>query len=97
MPDALENPDWFDAFWSKHEKEIPIWLRGQKKLARQLLGGVVESLGAYGKTPAGIQQIIAFARITAIMKSVGGAMTGPDPSPEDVVARVEWLVQKVKP
>jgi hypothetical protein len=97
MAETLQNPDWFDAVWAKHEKELPIWLRGQKKLARQLIGAFVESMGAYAKTPTSMQQVIAFAKVASMVKGMSGLINAPDPSPEEVVTAVERLVRKVKP
>lgn len=97
MAETLQNPDWFDAVWAKHENELPIWMRGQKKLARQLIGAVIESMGAYAKTPAGMQQVIAFAKVASMVKGMSGLINAPDPSPDEVVSAVERLMQKVKP
>jgi predicted secreted protein len=90
-------PDWFDAWWDANQAILPIWMRGQKKAARQVLAGVIQGLGQYAQTPEGVKQIIAFARITAMVKSIGSAMTTPDPSPDDVVDAVQRLLNRVKP
>ena len=98
MTDALSNPpDWFDVLWEKHHQDLPVWLRHQKKAARQLLGTVVEAMGAYAQTPDGMRQIIAFAKIAQIMKGVQGVIGSPEPAPEQVADWVERLVQRVKP
>jgi hypothetical protein len=98
MPETLQSPpDWFDAVWSKHEKDLPIYLRGQKKLARQILGGIVESLGEYAKTPEGMQQIVAFARVSSMVRGVAGVLDAPDPSPNQVADAVERLVKRFRP
>ena len=92
-------PDWFDLLWETHQTKLPIFLRNDsgKKLARELIGLAMQGAASYSTTPQGIRAIIAFSRITAIMKGAQGMLTSPDPSPEEVAAAVERLVQRVKP
>ena len=99
MPDSVQNRDWFDTFWEAHKREIPAFLRNDsfKTTARGIVRVLIEGMGREAKTPDGIRQIIAFARIAAIMKGSAGVLDAPDPSPEQVAEAVERLVQRVKP
>jgi hypothetical protein len=92
-------PDWFDTFWEKNKSRLPIYLRNDatKELARTLIGAAVMSAAQVSQTPQGVKALIAFSRITAIVKGVNGVCDSPDPSPEEVAAAVERLVQRVKP
>jgi hypothetical protein len=97
MADALTNPDWFDSWWDANQSVIPIWLRGQKKAARQILAGVIQGLGSYAQTPEGVKQVLAFARIYAIIRGTQNVFDSPDPSPDQVADAVQRLVDRVKP
>jgi hypothetical protein len=97
MPDALENPDWFDAWWEENQRLIPVWLRTQKKAARMVLAGVIEGLGKQASTPEGVRMIVAFGKIATIVKGARGVIDSPNPSPDDIAEAVERLVQRVKP
>jgi hypothetical protein len=97
MNELAEHPDWFDRFWEQHSKDLPIFLRGQKKAARHLLGAAVEAMGAYAQTPDGVQKVVAFAKIARIVIGARGVLGSPDPSPNEVVAEVQRLVDQVKP
>jgi hypothetical protein len=97
MTELAEHPDWFDRFWEQHSKDLPIFLRGQKKAARLLLGAAVEAMGAYAQTPAGVQKIVAFAKIASIVQGTRGVLETPDPTPKQVADAVQRLVDRVKP
>lgn len=92
-------PDWFDAFWESQKQHLPAFLRNDagKKIARAALETAIQSGAQYATTPQGIRGLIAMARITAIIKGVTGVCDAPDPSPEDVAAAVERLVQRLRP
>jgi hypothetical protein len=98
MVETIQQPDWFDRFWDEHKDKLPVYLRGQKKAARLILAGVIEALGKQATTPEGVRSIIAFAKISSIVKGTRGVLDSPDPSPEQVADAVEKLVQRmVKP
>jgi hypothetical protein len=97
MTELVEHPDWFDRFWEQHSKDLPIFLRGQKKAARLLLGAAIEAAGVYGQTPQGVQQIVAFAKVASILQGARGVLESADPSPNEVAAAVQRLVDRVKP
>lgn len=92
-------PDWFDSFWESQKHNIPVFLRNDagKKLAKAALDAAIQSGAQAATTPQGIRGLIALARITVILKGTTGVLDAPDPSPEDVAAAVERLVQRVKP
>ena len=97
--DIQPASDWFDRLWSENESRLPIYLRNDamKKTARGIIGNLIEGAGSFAKTPEGVRQIVAYARIAAILKGVSGVTSAPDPSPEQVAEMVERLVQRVKP
>lgn len=99
MTSPAHIPDWFDVLWESHQHKLPFLLRNDagKKLAREILGMAIQGVVTYSKTPRGVRALIAFSRIQAIVKGVQGVCDSPDPSPEEVAAAVERLVQKVKP
>jgi hypothetical protein len=97
VTELVEHPDWFDRFWEQHSKDLPIFLRGQKKAARHLLGAAVEAAGTYGQTPAGVQKIIGFAKVVSILQGARGVLESADPTPEQVAAAVQRLVDRMKP
>ena len=99
MTSPARIPDWFDVFWSQHRDKLPVLLRGDstKEFARKLLGTATEEAAKYSTTPGGVRALIAFSRVAAIVKGVNGVCDSPDPSPEEVAAAVERLVQRVKP
>jgi hypothetical protein len=100
MPRDLQPAaDWFDKFWNEHRTDIPVFLRNDafKETARKLVRVLMEGMGKQATTPEGIRQIVAYARIAAILKGVNGVANAPDPSPEQVADMVERLVQRVKP
>jgi hypothetical protein len=98
MGSALENsPDWFDAWWEQNQTFLPIWIRGQKKAARQVLAGLITAMGQQATTPEGVRVILAFGKIASIVKGARGVLDSPNPTPEEVTVAVERLVQKVKP
>jgi hypothetical protein len=97
MPEAINNPDWFDVWWDQNQKLIPTWLRGQKKAARLVVAGLIDAMGKQASTPEGIRMIVAFGRIATSVKRVRGVMNEPDPSPDQVAEFVERLVERVKP
>lgn len=92
-------PDWFERLWEEHAHKLPILLRNDsgKKLARQLVAVVIDSLGQFAKTPEGVRQIVAYARIYSILKGSQGVIDAPNPTPEQVADAVQKLVEKVKP
>jgi len=92
-------PDWFDALWETHREKVPLFLRNDtgKKLLRDALGAAMQGAASYSTTPSGIRAIIAFSRISAIVKGVNGVCDAPDPSPEQVAEAVERLMKRVKP
>jgi hypothetical protein len=96
---AAPPRDWFDDFWEKNKLDIPIFLRSDsfKEIARGFLRAAIEGMGQQATTPEGIRQIIAFARIAAILKGTQGVIDSPNPSPEQVAEAVERLVKRVKP
>jgi hypothetical protein len=91
--------DWFDNLWDQASPNLPIYLRGQsvKDQARGLVGLGIEALAQQAKTPEGIRQVVAFARIASIMRGAQNVVDAPDPTPEEVVEQVERLVKRVKP
>jgi len=100
MTNALQTPDWFDRLWESSIKaKLPLLLRTEaiKKLAREAVGTATETLGALAKTPEGMRQVVAYGRIFAAVRGLQGVFSSPDPSPEEVAAFVERLVDKVKP
>lgn len=92
-------PDWFDVLWETHQSKLPILFRNDagKKLARELVGVAISGAASYSTTPQGIRALVAFSRIAAILKGTQGVLDSPDPSPEEVAAAVERLVQRVEP
>jgi hypothetical protein len=92
-------PDWFDRLWDAQSHKLPIYLRNDsgKKVARSFVAGMIETLGAAAKTPEGMRQVVAYARIAAILRGSRGILDQPDPSPEQVADAVERLVQRLKP
>ena len=92
-------PDWFDVLWETHAAKIPLVFRNDvgKKIARDLVSVAISGAASYSTTPQGIRTIIAYSRILAILKGSAGVLTSPDPTPEEVAAAVERLVQRVKP
>jgi hypothetical protein len=99
MTTPARIPDWFDSLWETHSHRLPFFLRSDtgKDLVRKLAGDVIQEFAKQATTPKGIQSLIAFSRITAILKGVQGVCDSPDPSPEEVAAAVERLVQRVRP
>lgn len=100
MPESVQIRDWFDDIWdTKVSPTLPVYLRSAsiKQLARGAVRVLIESMGAHAKSPDGIRQVIAFARITAIMRGRTDVMGAADPTPEQVADAVERLVQRVKP
>jgi hypothetical protein len=92
-------PDWFETFWQEQKHRLPIYLRGDatKELARGLVGAAIQTAAKTSTTPQGVRALIAFSRVAAIVRGVNGVCDSPDPSPEEVTAAVERLVQRVKP
>jgi hypothetical protein len=92
-------PDWFDTLWEQQKMRLPVYLRNDatKKLAREMIGVMVQAGAQAAATPQGVRALIAFSRIAAIVKGVNGVCDSPDPSPEEVAAAVEQLMQRVKP
>ncbi len=92
-------PDWFDVLWETHQHRLPFVLRNDmgKKIARDMLGLAIQGAASYSTTPPGVRALIAFSRVAAIVKGVNGVCDSPDPTPEEVAAAVERLVQRVKP
>ena len=103
MTTLTRSPDWFDAFWEEIKPRIPIYLRTDafKKMARELSSTLsdyaIQEAAKKAATPQGVRVVIAFARVTAILKGAQGVCDSPDPTPEEVAAAVERLVQRVKP
>lgn len=99
MTTPARIPDWFDVFWSQHRDKLPILLRSDttKEFARKLAGDMIQGAAQHATTPQGVRALIAFSRVAAIVKGVNGVCDSPDPSPEEVAAAVERLVQRVKP
>lgn len=92
-------PDWFETFWAEHKHRLPTYLRNEatKNLARTMVAAAVQGAAQSATTPQGVRALIAFSRIAAIVKGVNGVCDSPDPTPEEVAAAVERLVQRVKP
>ena len=103
MTTLTQSPDWFDALWEQHKHKLPPYLRSEpvKKLAREMIGPLsdfaLQEAARKAATPDGIRVIVAFARVTAILKGAQGVCDSPDPTPEEVAAAVERLVKRVKP
>lgn len=95
----IPAPDWFDSFWDSQKHNLPTFLRNEagKKLARAALDAAIQSGAQYAATPQGIRAVIAFARISAMLRGIQGVCDAPDPSPEQVVDGVERLLNRVKP
>ncbi len=91
-------PDWFDSLWAQYESKLPIYLRNEatKKVARIFLDEAIQMIGAYSRTEKGVAQIVAYARIAAIVKGIGAVSNAPDPSPEQVAEAVQKIVDKLK-
>lgn len=97
---ATAPPAWFDKFWEQESPKLPIYLRGDtiKNLAWAMFQVFIDYAGKYVKTPDGMKDAIAFARISAIVKGSRAVMDAPDPSPEQVVEAVQRMVDRgVKP
>ena len=92
-------PDWFDRFWQQIEPKLPFLLRNPatKELAKDVLGIILNGVTQYAQTAEGMRQIVAFARIAAVLKGTRGVLESPDPSPEEIAAAVERLVERIKP
>ena len=99
MTTPARIPDWFDLFWEEQKSKLPVLLRNDsvKKLARDMMDVALKGMAYQATTPQGIRALIAFSRIAAIVKGVNGVCDAPDPSPEEVAAAVERLMQRVKP
>lgn len=92
-------PDWFDTFWEANKLRLPVWARNDsaKQLARTMLDQSLQIAAKQAATPDGVRAIIAFAKISAIMKGVTGVMDAPNPSPDDVAEAVRKLVERLRP
>jgi len=92
-------PVWFLNFWAENCVKLPILFRGESMmmLAWDLFGTLLEHVGRYMKTPDGMRQFIAFARIQTILSGSHGVLNQPDPTPEQVAEAVQRLVNRVKP
>lgn len=94
----IPAPDWFDVLWQANAHKLPLMLRGDavKKLAREMMNTVLDGAGTYAKTPDGIKTVLAFGKIARAVKSMEGAINSPDPSPDEVAAAVERMVERMK-
>jgi hypothetical protein len=99
MTTLASTPDWFDTLWDEHlAPQMPIYLRtaATKKLARGMLDVAVQAAAKQATTPQGVRALIAFSKISAIMKGANNVANAPDPSPEEVAEAVQRLVERVK-
>jgi len=99
VTDNLTQPDWFDRLWEQIKPGLNPLFRSEsvKNSARSMVGMAFDVLGKHAKTPEGMRQLVAFARIASAVKNSRAAFASPDPSPEEVVEFVERMMQKVKP
>ena len=99
MTSPARIPDWFDVFWEEQKSKLPIYLRNDatKQLAKSMIGAAIQGAASASTTPQGVRALIAFSRIAAIVKGTHGVCEAADPSPEEVAAAVERLVQRVRP
>ena len=97
-PIAPPPPPWFLEFWEDNCHRLPMMLRGDTtmNLAWALFELLLSHVGRYARTPDGMKQVIAFARITAIMQGAQGVLDAPDPSPEQVEEALRKLLDKAK-
>jgi hypothetical protein len=95
----IPAPDWFEQLWREHQHRLPFLLQNEtgKRMVRDLLGIVLESLKAQAGSASGVSTVIAFARIQAMLKGCQGVLDAPDPTPEQVADAVERLVERMKP
>jgi len=91
-------PDWFDRLWEEHKEKLPLLFRSEamKRVVRVNLETVSREAAKYATTPDGIRVIVAFAKISAILKGSQGVLDAPNPSPEQVADAVEKLVERLK-
>ena len=99
MNQNLTQPDWIDHLWDQIKPGLNPLFRSEsvKNSARGMVGIAVEVLGKHAKTPEGMRQLVAFARIASAVKNSRAAFASPDPSPEEVAEFVERMVDRVKP
>ena len=98
MTTTVKPPLWFLTFWEENCPKLPLLLRGETTmmLAWDILGLLLEWVARYMKTPDGMRQFIAFARIQTILQGAHTVLLQSDPTPEQVAEAVQWLVQRVK-
>jgi hypothetical protein len=92
------TPDWFDVFWEQQKNKLPVYLRNDatRTLARGMVNASIQAAAQYAGTPPGVRALVAFARITAVLRGTAGVLDAPNPSPEEIATAVERLVQRVK-
>ena len=96
MTDKIKPaPDWFDLLWEANRNRVPMLLRNEhgKQLARAALEAAIQGSATLATTPNGIRALVAFARISAIIKGSVEVCSAPDPTPEQIADAVERLVQ----
>jgi hypothetical protein len=95
---ANTPPGWFLEFWEQNCAKLPLLFRGESMmlLAWDLFGTLLEHIGRYMKTPNGMRQFIAFARIQTILQGSQGVLNQPDPTPEQVAEAVQRLANRVR-
>lgn len=98
MTPSQATPAWFDKFWGENCIKLPPWFRGEaiKLLAWQLFELLLDNISKFAKTPDGVRQAVAFARIASIVKGSQNVLDAPDPTPEQVAEAVQRLVDRSK-
>lgn len=99
MPEPIQPPPtWFLKFWEANCTRLPMILRGESSMimAWGLFKLLIDHLGAYANTPAGIEMVVAFAKIQAMMVESRIIANAPNPSPAQVTEAVQRLVEKAK-
>ena len=98
MTSPARIPDWFDRLWAEASPRLPVLLRseGAKRIAREVADLAIREFAKQAGTPEGVRAIIAYAKISAILKGTRGVCDAPDPTPEEVTEAVQRLVDKLK-
>jgi len=98
MTTPARIPDWFDRLWHEYSPKLPVLLRtdSAKKIAREIADVAIREFAKQAGTPEGVRAIIAYAKISAILKGTRGVCDAPDPTPEEVTEAVKKLVERLK-
>jgi len=98
MTSPARIPDWFDRLWAEASPRLPVLLRseGAKRIAREVADLAIREFAKQAGTPEGVRAIIAYAKISAILKGARGVCDAAEPTPEEVTEAVQRLVDKLK-